>query len=113
MAIKEFWNLLDSTSLNDTTVSHKENDNVIEDLSNKLKEIIPEKLYRYRSFDSNNYNIDALEKNEIWASSLSAMNDYFEYDPYWNPNSVLKELKYSFEAVWTPYVPAPKLIVFR
>ena len=99
MAIKEFWNLLDSTSLNDTTVSHKENDNVIEDLSNKLKEIIPEKLYRYRSFDSNNYNIDALEKNEIWASSLSEMNDYFEYDPYWNPNSVLKELKNSFEDV--------------
>lgn len=99
MRIKEFWNLLDGTSLNDTTVAHEENDNVIEDLSNKLKEIIPEKLYRYKSFDSNNYNIDALEKNEIWASSLSEMNDYFEYDPYWNPNSVLKELKNSFEDV--------------
>ena len=101
MTIKEFWNLLDSTSLNDTTVAHKENDNVIEDLSNKLKEITPEKLYRYRSFDSNNYNIDALEKNEIWASSLSEMNDYFEYDPYWNPKKVFKEIKNSFEYVKT------------
>ena len=83
-------------NMNNTTVDHKENDDEIENLSNILKEIIPEKLYRYRSFDNNNYNINALEKNEIWASSLSEMNDYLEYDPYWNPNSVLKELKYSF-----------------
>lgn len=97
MTIKDFWNRLDSISLNNTTVAHEENDDVIENLSNILKEIIPEKLYRYRSFDNNNYNINALEKNEIWASSLSEMNDYFEYDPYWNPNTVLKELKNSLE----------------
>ena len=72
---------------------------IIEDLSNKLKEILPEKLYRYRSFDNNNYNINALEKNAIWASSLSVMNDYFEYDPYWNPKKVFKEIKNSFEDV--------------
>ena len=99
MTIKDFWNRLDSISLNNTTVDHKENDDVIENLSNILKEIIPEKLYRYRSFDNNNYNINALEKNEIWASSLSEMNDYFEYDPYWNPNTVLKELKNSLEDI--------------
>ena len=99
MTIKDFWNRLDSISLNNTTVDHKENDDEIENLSNILKEIIPEKLYRYRSFDNNNYNINALEKNEIWASSLSEMNDYFEYDPYWNPNTVLKELKNSLENI--------------
>lgn len=95
----EFWKNLDSLSLDDTTVSHDENARIIEETGKKLEEFIPNKLYRYRSFDSNNYNISALENNEIWASRLTEMNDFMEYNPYWNLNETLEILEDSIDYV--------------
>src|SRR5574344_1284965 len=99
MTKKEFWEHLDSLSLNDSTVAHIENKGAIEKITKEIERIIPEKLYRYRTFDSNNYNLSALDKNEIWASSLSEMNDYLEYDPYWSPDTVYETIKDSIASI--------------
>lgn len=99
MTKKEFWEHLDSLSLNDSTVAHIENKRTIEKITKEIERIIPEKLYRYRTFDFNNYNLSALDKNEIWASSLSEMNDYLEYDPYWSPDTVYETIKDSIASI--------------
>ena len=99
MTKEEFWKSFDTLSLNDTTVAHKENNKTIEEISNDLKGITPDKLYRYRSFDPSDYNIQALERNEIWASSLSEMNDILEYEPYWNPDTVQEKIENSIEEI--------------
>lgn len=44
-----------------------------------LKASVPSKLYHYRR--CSDYSIDALEKNEIWGSSIIAFNDPFECMP--------------------------------
>lgn len=93
MTKEEFWKSLDSLSLDDDTMAHIENKRVIETIGKNIEECIPDKLYRYRSFDSHNYSISALDKNETWASSLSEMNDYLEYDPFWSPDDVLETIK--------------------
>ena len=44
-----------------------------------IKDNIPNRLYRYREF--NTYNLEALIKDEIWGSSISTFNDPFECMP--------------------------------
>lgn len=44
-----------------------------------IKSNIPSKLYHYRRCSE--YSLDALEKNEIWGSSIMAFNDPFECMP--------------------------------
>lgn len=44
-----------------------------------LKASVPSKLYHYRR--CSDYSFDALEKNEIWGSSILAFNDPFECMP--------------------------------
>lgn len=90
MTKEEFWDALDNLFIDDTTVSHSENKKTLENVALELRSIVPEKLFRYRSFDASDYNINALRKNEIWASCLSTMNDCLEFDPYWNPDKILE-----------------------
>lgn len=51
-----------------------------------LSKHIPEKLYRFRSCDDN--NIDALDRNAIFFSAGSTMNDDFDGMLYFNKNEI-------------------------
>lgn len=39
---------------------------------------IPKKLYQYRRFDENGYNINNLKSSQIWCSSVKNFNDLYE-----------------------------------
>lgn len=54
----------------------------LEVLRNWIKTNLPKKLFRYRP--SNPYSLDALQKDEIWGSTVTEDNDPYEYIPCYN-----------------------------
>lgn len=49
-----------------------------EQISTLIKNNIPDKLYRYRRFDNDNLNVNALVNDQIWLSTPDKMNDVFD-----------------------------------
>ncbi len=49
-----------------------------ERISSLIKNNIPQQLYRYRRFDADNLNINALVNDQIWLSTPEKMNDVFD-----------------------------------
>lgn len=66
-------------------------DNKIKIFSKSVQSLKPEKLYRYRKFDSN--SIDALYKNLITTSKPYSFNDPFDSLIYADSTAILDEIK--------------------
>lgn len=73
---------LDSSASKETVV------NALSPLRDWIKRNIPSKLYRYRS--DSKYSIAALEKDELWGSTILEFNDPYECTPCYD-NQLLKE----------------------
>lgn len=68
------------------------------DLSEIIQENMPEFLYRYRG--SGNYDISALENNELWISSIDGLNDQDEFTLNFDDKRLIKcELNASHEII--------------
>lgn len=42
------------------------------------RELFPERLFKYRTFDADGRNLEALENNKIWCSSPFGFNDPYD-----------------------------------
>lgn len=87
---EEFAELLYNTFFDDK-VSPDEVKKKLTPLRDWIKNNIPERLYRYRTI--NEYSISALEKDEIWGSTIHTFNDPFECLPCYNIKTIDNDIK--------------------
>lgn len=78
---ESFAEALYAVSVSDTNTL-KENEEHIDVLSNKVIDMIPEKVYKFRT--CKDYAIEAFRKDEIWGSLPREMNDPMECTPCYN-----------------------------
>lgn len=81
----EFAELLFRTHYNNYA-SPEEVKSKLYPLRDWIKDHIPQKLYRYRTFSK--YSIEALKNDEIWGSSIMTFNDPYECLPYYDITEV-------------------------
>ena len=81
----EFAQMLYQTFYNNITAPD-EVKRLLTPLRDWIKENIPKKLYRFRSVSK--YSINALQKDEIWGSTIQTFNDPFECLPCYNIDTI-------------------------
>lgn len=82
---EEFAELLYGTSFDDK-VPADEVKKKLTPLRDWIIDNIPERLYRYRTISE--YSISALEKDELWGSTIHTFNDPFECLPYYSLDEI-------------------------
>lgn len=92
----EFQKLLFNTMISSKD-SNEESSYKLKKIGEWIIENIPSKLYRYRRFDENEYNLNALKVDEIWGSSISTFNDPFESVPWYDDKKILESLLEGFD----------------
>lgn len=95
---EEFEHLLHGTVIN-SGYSQNDAKAKIKTLQEWITTNIPNSLYRFRS--NTDYALDALRKDEIWASTLWEFNDPYECIPFYNLDTIQSELEreLSFEHI--------------
>lgn len=83
--LDEFKERFENISVSDFN-SPEQNYENIEQISKKLLQVIPQKVYRFRP--CTNYSIGALDKDEIWGTLASSLNDPMECQPYYDIDKI-------------------------
>lgn len=92
----EFQKLLFNTRISSKD-SNEESTYKLKKIGEWIIENIPSKLYRYRRFDENGYNLNAFKVDEIRGSSISTFNDPFESVPWYDDKKILESLLEGFD----------------
>ena len=87
---EEFEQLLFATKIN-SLCSKEEAQSKIKKLQEWIIANIPDRLYRFRS--NTDYAIDALEKDQIWGSTLWEFNDPYECIPFFDEEILKKSIE--------------------
>lgn len=86
MNITKFEEILNNTTI-PAGLGIDEQEKRIAPLKTHIQKVMPDKLYKYRSFCDN--HISAFYKDQLWASSAQSMNDGFDARLYYDKSKCL------------------------